>query len=232
MENNNRRILAVSAHPDDIEFSSGGTLLKMTGKGYEVFLVVATNGENGFKIPSNNRKERIAVRKKEQMAAARYAGIKKVFFLGYKDGFLKYTDQLRERFVKIIRDVKPSIIFSFDPSNKIFESVNLHHRDHRVISEVVFDAVFAARNRYMYPGKTHSVDFFYFYGCDRPNYFENITSFIDKKIKFISFHRSQYYDLDSLSLWVKKNLSNWTKKYKYSEKFRIVKIKQPFITNV
>lgn len=232
MKDVNKRILAVSAHPDDIEFSSGGTLIKMVEKGYEVFLAVVTNGENGFKKPSKSREKRIKIRKEEQKAAAKYAGFKKVYFLGYRDGFLTYTDGLRKKFVEIIRSVKPSVIFSFDPSNNLFESVNLHHRDHRVVAEVVFDAVFAARNKYMYPGVTHSVSYFYFYGCDRPNHFENITAYINSKIELISFHRSQYYDKDSMSYWVKDNLSCWTRKYKYSEKFRIVKIKQPFLKNV
>lgn len=228
---NNKIILAVSAHPDDVEFSCGGTLLKLHEKGFSIFMVVATNGENGFKIDHRSRSERIKTRRLEQAKAAEFLGAKRVFFLNNRDGFLKYTDQLRAELVRIIRLVKPEIIFSFDPSNKLYESINLHHRDHRVIAEVVFDAVFSARNRYMYRGKPHSVKYFYFFGCDRPNYYENITPYISKKIQLISFHRSQYYDKDSMSQWVKSYLSRHTPEYKYSEKFRIVKISQPFISD-
>src|SRR5438552_12598926 len=133
-----RTVLAVGAHPDDIEFSCTGSLLKLKQKGFEKFYVVATNGENGFKDLNVKREKRILLRKQEQLKAASLLGVKKIYFLGYKDGFLKYTDALHKQLVQIIRQTKPSIIYSFDPSNRIFESINLNHRDHRVISEALF----------------------------------------------------------------------------------------------
>ena len=45
-----KTILAIGAHPDDIEFSCTGTLLKLKEKGYQIYYIIATNGENGFKI--------------------------------------------------------------------------------------------------------------------------------------------------------------------------------------
>jgi len=225
----NKVILAVSAHPDDIEFACGGTMFKFKEKGYDIYLVVATNGENGFKIDYKPRKERVKIRHKEQSRAAKILGVKKVFFLNYRDGYLTYNDQLRAKLVKIIKEVKPEIIFTFDPANKSFESVNLLHRDHRAIAEAAFDAVFAARNRYMFEGKSHSVSCFYFFGPDKPNHFENITKYISKKINLIEAHRSQFGDRKSMAVWVKKHLSQYAKKYKYSEMFRIVRIQKPFV---
>lgn len=224
----NKKLLAVSAHPDDIEFSCGGTMFKFKKQGYEIYFLVATNGENGFKIGHKPRSERVKSRHKEQLKAAGLLGVKKVFFLNYRDCYLKYDDKLREQIALVIKKVKPEIIFSFDPSNRTFESVNLLHRDHRVISEAVFDAVFAARNRYLLPGETHSVSKFWFFGCDRPNHYENITGEINNKIKLIEAHRSQFHDHDSMQKWVKVHLSQYTNKFKYSEKFRIVNITQPF----
>jgi LmbE family N-acetylglucosaminyl deacetylase len=221
-------ILAISAHPDDTEFSAGGTLFKFKEKGYEIYYVVATNGENGFKIAHKPKKDRVLTRYKEQMNSARLLGVKKVFFLHYRDGFLRNTPELRRRLAKIIKKVKPAIILTFDPANRSFESVNLNHRDHREIGEAAFDAVFAARNRYMLPGDSHSVDCFWFYGCDKPDHFENITKYINKKISLIKEHRSQFYDFKGMEEWVKEHLSSYTRKYKYSERFRIVKIYQPF----
>ncbi len=225
----NKVLLAISAHPDDIEFAAGGTMFKFKKLGYDIYFIVATNGENGFKIDHKPRSVRVKTRHNEQLMAAKILGVKKVFFLNHKDCFLKYDDKLREQIAVIIKKVKPEIIFSFDPSNKSFESVNLLHRDHRVIAEAVFDAVFAARNRYLIPGISHSVKKFWFFGCDKPNHFENITSLINDKIKLIEAHRSQYSEHNSMSDWVKKHLSQYTKKYKYSEKFRIVNISQPFV---
>jgi LmbE family N-acetylglucosaminyl deacetylase len=221
-------LLGISAHPDDIEFASGGTMFKFKEKGYDIYLVVATNGENGFKIGHKPKKERIKVRHDEQLKSGKILGVKKVFFLNYRDGYLSYTDELRSKLVKIIKKVKPEIIFTFDPANKSFESVNLLHRDHRTIAEASFDAVFAARNRYMFAGEPHAVSTFYFFGCDKPNHFENITSCIGKKINLIAAHRSQFIDRKTMEPWVKSHLSQYTKKYKYSEKFRIVHIQIPF----
>ena len=225
----NKVLLAVSAHPDDIEFSSGGTMLKFKKLGYEIYFIVATNGENGFKIGHRPKADRIKTRHKEQLKAAKILGVKKVFFLNYKDCYLKYTDKLREQIARIIKKVKPEIVFSFDPANKTFESVNLLHRDHRVIAEAAFDSVFAARNRYLLKGEPHAVQKFWFFGSDKPNYFENITGYINDKIKLIEAHRSQFSEHKSMSDWVKTHLSQYTKKYKYSEKFRIVNITQPFV---
>ncbi|MFI5211513.1 MAG: PIG-L deacetylase family protein [Ignavibacteria bacterium] len=222
-------ILAVSAHPDDIEFSCGGTMFKYKEKGYNIYFVVATNGENGFKIGHKARNERIRIRLNEQLKAAKKLGVKKVFFLNYRDCFLENSAELRAKLVKIIKKVRPEMVFTFDPANKSFESINLNHRDHRVIAESVFDAVFAARNRYVYPGESMAVKYFYFFGTNNPNHFENITKFIEKKIDLIGAHRSQYNDYLAMAEWVKKHLSKYTKKYKYSEKFRIVEITKPFV---
>ncbi|HMQ79252.1 MAG TPA: PIG-L family deacetylase [Ignavibacteria bacterium] len=224
----NRTLLAVSAHPDDIEFSCGGTMFKFKELGYEIYFIVATNGENGFKIAHKPRSQRVKIRHNEQLKAAKLLGVKKVFFLNHRDCFLRCDDKLREQIALVIKKVKPEIIFSFDPSNRSFESVNLLHRDHRVISEAVFDAVFAARNRYLLPGETHYVKKLWFFGCDKPNHFENITGEINDKIKLIEAHRSQFSDHESMQKWVKVHLSKYTKKYKYSEKFRIVSVTQPF----
>src|SRR4030095_367032 len=221
-------ILGVSAHPDDLEFACGGTLSKFRKKGYNVYFVIATNGENGFKVSHKPKKIRIKTRNKEQLNAAKILGVKKVFFLNYRDGYLTYTDDLRAKLARIIKKVKPEIVITFDPSNKSFESINWSHRDHRAIAEATFDAVFAARNRYMFPGDSHAVSYFYFFGPDKPNHFEDISEYIDKKIKLIEAHRSQYSDYESMAVWVREHLSNYTDKYKYSEKFRIVEIKKPF----
>ncbi len=225
----NKVLLAVSAHPDDIEFSSGGTMFKFKKMGYDIYFIVATNGENGFKVNHKPRSERVKIRNKEQLNAAKILGVRKVFFLNYKDCYLKYTDELRNKISLIIKKVKPEIIFSFDPANKSFESVNILHRDHRVIAEAVFDSVFAARNRYLLKGEPHSVQKFWFFGTDKPNHYENITGYINNKIKLIEAHRSQFSEHKSMSLWVKTHLSQYSKKYKYSEKFRILSITQPFV---
>jgi LmbE family N-acetylglucosaminyl deacetylase len=225
-KSNNKTVLAVGAHPDDIEFSCTGLLMKLMERSYEVYYAVATNGEN--KIAHKPRKQRIAIRRKEQLSAAKKLGVKKIYFLGYKDGFLPNNDQLRGKLVRIIKTVKPEIIFSFDPANRTYENINLQHRDHRNIGKAVFDAVFAAKNRFMYPLKPHTVNYLYFFGSANPDYFENIGKYIDRKLEVLREHKSQFSDFDKVENWVRTYLSGFTKKYKYSEAFRVIKIEQIF----
>jgi LmbE family N-acetylglucosaminyl deacetylase len=225
---NLKNVLAVGAHPDDIEFSCTGLLMKLINQGYNAYYAVATNGESGFKIADKPKKQRIEIRRKEQISAAKKLGVKKVFFLGYKDGFLSNNDGLRAKLVKIIKTVKPEVIFSFDPANRTYENINLQHRDHRKIGKAVFDAVFAAKNRYMYPGKPHAVSYFYFFGSEMPNYFVNIDNYIEKKLDILKEHKSQFSDFDKVQKWVRTYLSGFSKKYKYSEAFRVIKIEQIF----
>ena len=107
----NKVLLAISAHPDDIEFAAGGTMFKFKKLGYDIYFIVATNGENGFKIEHKSRSVRVKTRHNEQLMSAKILGVKKVYFLNYKDCFLKYDDKLREQIAVIIKKVKPEIVF-------------------------------------------------------------------------------------------------------------------------
>jgi LmbE family N-acetylglucosaminyl deacetylase len=135
---------------------------------------------------------------------------------------------LRKKLVQIIKNVKPEIIFSFDPANNSYENINLNHRDHRNIGQAVFDSVFAAKNKYMYPGKPHRVNVLYFFGSSRPNCFVNITKNLNRKIEILRQHCSQFSDFDEVEDWIREHLSKFTKKFKYSEAFRVVKVLQVF----
>lgn len=223
-----KTVLAVGAHPDDIEFSCTGLLMKLIYRGYDTYYAVATNGESGFKVGSKPRKQRVAVRRREQLRAAKILGVKKVYFLGFKDGFLENNYELRRKLVSIIKRVKPEIIFSFDPANRTYENINLQHRDHRNVGKAVFDAVFAAKNKYMFPGKPHKVDYLYFFGSSEPNYFENISPCIKRKLEILKEHKSQFPDFSKVENWVKTFFAKFTKKYKYSEAFRVIKVEQIF----
>jgi LmbE family N-acetylglucosaminyl deacetylase len=220
-------IIGFAAHPDDLEFTSTGTLSKMKKSGYEINYVIVTNGENGFKIDSKwEPKERIEIRIREQLEVARKLGVNEVVFLDYSDGFLTYTEELRSQLVGIIKKYQPQIIFSFDPANRDYNNLNLFHRDHRVLSEAVFDACFAAKNKHMYPGQPHPVEKIYFYGSNQPNHYEDISNSIDFKLELLACHQSQFPDFKKVADYIKNTLSKETKKYKYSEAFRILEIEQ------
>ena len=172
-----KTVLCIGAHPDDMEFSCTGTLHKLKLQDYQIYYIIVTNGENGFKTDvKTSLQQRIRIRKAEQLEVGRKLGIEKVIFLGYRDGFLRYTEKLRQQLVKYIKIFKPELVFSFDPANKSYTSLNALHRDHRIIAEVVFDACFAAKNIWMYPGEPHRIQKIYFFATDQPNHFEDITA--------------------------------------------------------
>ena len=221
-----KNILCFAAHPDDLEFSCIATLKKFKDKGNLIYFVIATNGENGFKKFRTSAKERIKIRKQEQLMAAKKIGAEQVVFLDYKDGFLEYNDSVREKIVGLIRQFKPDNVFSFDPANRAFDNLNLYHRDHRILAEVVFDSCFAARNKFMYNGKVHAVDEIFFFGSDQPNYYEDITDLIDFKLEMIKYHGSQFTDFNEVEEYVKKIISKGSDKYLYCERFRRLKLKQ------
>ncbi|MFA7360718.1 MAG: PIG-L deacetylase family protein [Candidatus Kapaibacterium sp.] len=223
-----KNIIAVGAHPDDIEFGCPVTLRNFIKMGYNVHYVIATNGENGFKAKSLSAKERIAIRKKEALVAARKIGAKEVHFLGFKDGFLEYNESLREKLTLLIKEIKPESVFSFDPANMDFDNINLNHRDHRNISLAVFDAVFAAKNDFIYPDKNgkHRVEKLYFFGTSRPNFTVDITSQIDFKLDVLKSFKSQFPNFESFAKFFKENIGNATNEYKYSETFRVVDVVQ------
>jgi LmbE family N-acetylglucosaminyl deacetylase len=219
--------IGFAAHPDDLEFSCTATMKKFHDEGYRLIYVIITNGENGFKSKSESTPEqRIAIRKNEQLKVAELLGVEQVHFLDYRDGFLEYSEKLRSGLVKLIKDYKPEIVFSFDPANKSFSSLNLLHRDHRVAAEAVFDACFAAKNFHMYPGDSHQVKEMYFFASDRPDHFVDITDLIDFKLELLACHKSQFPDFYKVEKYIKETVCNLSEKYKYSEAFRVLEVKQ------
>lgn len=221
-----KSILCFAAHPDDLEFSCIGTLKKMSDIGYSLIYVIITNGENGFKLENKNRNERIEIRKKEQESAAKKMNVKKVIFLDYRDGFLEYSEKLRKQLALLIQKYKPDIVFTFDPANDTFDNLNLFHRDHRVTAELVFDAIFAAKNKYIYSQNSHKVDEIFFYASQHPNHVEDITDLIDFKLNILKRFQSQLSDFDRVANYVKNELSKKSSKYQYSEVFRKLTVRQ------
>jgi len=220
-----KTLLVFSAHPDDMEFACAGTVHKLIKKGYEAILVVATNGESGFKQAHKPKKERVKIREEEQKKAAEVLGFKKVLFLHEKDGSLENSLSFRKKLVSLIKKHKPKLIFTFDPANQDFASLNLNHRDHRALGEAVFDSVFAAKNKYLFPGEPHKVDSLFFFGSNNQNHKENITKFLDIKIEALKQHKSQFPDFSRVEKFVKEYSLDKSEKG-YFEKFRVVEVVQ------
>lgn len=221
-----KTFLAFAAHPDDLEFSCTGMMMRLVEEGYRGIYVIITNGENGFKAGKVSADQRVEIRKQEQLRAAEMVGITKVKFLDHVDGFLEYSESLRRRLVEIIKQYKPEIVLSWDPANRDFDNLNLLHRDHRICAEMVFDACFAAKNLHMYEGDAHRVGHLYFYGSNKPNYYEDISGRMNKKLDILRNHASQFPDFSKVDKFIRELNSNPDSGFTYSEAFRVMEVVQ------
>src|SRR5438128_7351964 len=101
------RILVVTAHPDDVDFGSAGSVARWTDAGIEVFYCICTNGEAGGFDATVPRPTMAEMRQAEQRAAAKVVGVTDLTFLGYPDGRLEPTIALRRDISRVIRRVRP-----------------------------------------------------------------------------------------------------------------------------
>lgn len=124
-----KRVLAFGAHPDDLEFTCGGTLAKYREMGHHVGMAVTTNGEVGS--PTLSKGEIAAVREKEARAAAEKVQAD-FFWLGYPDEFLFNSEKVRLHFIEVIRQFRPDIIICPDKDAD-------YHPDHTATGQVVWD---------------------------------------------------------------------------------------------
>jgi LmbE family N-acetylglucosaminyl deacetylase len=223
----NKRIMVIAAHPDDIDFGCSGAMALWSGKNI-IRYVVCTSGEKGLK----NYKDRDVskdIREKEQMKAAEAAGVKDVLFMREKDGELINNLDFRQKLVKIIRAYKPDILFCPDPAMQKYDNFYLYHPDHRALAHAVFDSVYpAVGNHLFFPellseGCTpHQVGSLYFFATENPNIMVDITDAIEIKIKALAVHESQILDANELGKFIKKMAAKAGKRkgMKYAEAFR------------
>lgn len=123
------RVLAMGAHPDDIEVLCGGTLARYAERDDEVFMAIATNGEVGS--PTLSKGEIAAVRRKEAEAAAAVIGAK-LFWLGFPDEFLIDTPQVRLAFIETMRSCRPDVVVTHWPGD-------LYNPDHTATGQIAND---------------------------------------------------------------------------------------------
>src|SRR3989304_5046843 len=110
------RAMVIVAHPDDAEFLVAGTAALWAADGTEVTYVIVTNGDKGSEDPSMTSEQLAALREDEQRRAAAGLGVKEVLFLGYEDGLLQHTLDLRRDLTRVIRRHRPHTVVTFDPT--------------------------------------------------------------------------------------------------------------------
>ncbi|MFB6726114.1 PIG-L deacetylase family protein [Kribbella sp. NPDC056345] len=194
------RVLAVVAHPDDIDFAAAGTVAAWTKAGIEVHYCIVTDGQEGGFEPDRDRSEIPAVRRAEQTAAAGHAGVQGLHFLGYSDGAVEATAGLVRDIVRVIRQVRPQRLVTSSPERN-WQSLQVSHPDHLATGEAALRAFYpAAGNPYAFPDLTEDPwDLNELWLVEHPeiNHYVDITDTIDQKIAALLSHTSQHRDPDS-----------------------------------
>ena len=182
---NRKVVLSVAAHGDDAEFMAGGTLAKLAAEGHDVYLAIATDNDRGsLRLSAAELK---AIARPEAEAAAVALGARGVLMLGYTDGDLCDVPPtvLRGRVMRLIRQLKADVIFSWDPFAP-FES----HPDHRAIAWATCDAASFAQLPLYHPEQLeeglepHRVSEWYWYSKARwqTNKLVDISGMMDQKL--------------------------------------------------
>jgi LmbE family N-acetylglucosaminyl deacetylase len=186
------KVLVVVAHPDDAESFCGGTIARLSQGGSRVSLVLCSNGDRGSHDCRLGPTDLTRLRREEQHEAQAILGVHEVIWFGYRDGELTHAPDLRDRLVRVIRQIRPEVILTFDPW-KHYE----FHPDHRAVGFVACEARMLADLPWICPEDTleglipwHPAEM-YLFAPQEANYWVDISSTIDLKVRARLVHRSQ-----------------------------------------
>ena len=199
------RILIVTAHPDDVDFGTSASVATWTAKGIDVTYCIVTDGDAGGFDPAVPRSEIPRIRREEQTAAAKVCGVDDVRFLGYKDGELTVTHELRRDISRVIRQVKPQRMVIQSPERN-WERIYASHPDHLAAGDAAIQAVYPdARNPYAHPSllrdeklEAWTVGEVWIGGGPAPNHYVDVTDTIDYKLAALAAHESQTAHMEDL----------------------------------
>ncbi len=198
------RVLMITAHPDDVDFGAAGTVARWTAEGVAVSYCVVTDGDAGGFDDRVPRADMPALRRSEQREAAAVVGVTDVSFLGYPDGRLMPTIELRRDISRVIREVRPHRVVCQSPQ-RMWGRIFASHPDHLAAGEAALCAVYPdARNPFAHPELLSdgfdpwSVDHVWLMAHDTPNRWVDVTDTIDRKVAALHCHASQLPDPGAL----------------------------------
>ena len=232
------RALVVAAHPDDIEFGCAGTVARWVREGAHVTYALVTNGAAGSSDPEMTRERLAELREAEARAAAKVVGVDHVEFLGYEDGLLEPTLEVREKIVRLIQRVRPEVVVTTDPTTRYFGERYINHPDHRAAGEATLAAVIPGSDtRLAYPELLEE-------GLEpvkltavclmmnmEPNLVVDIGDFIEQKIESLMCHVTQVGDETDESLGFVRGMAEFTaakEAFQYGEAFRVFRFDLPW----
>lgn len=201
-----RRVLMIAAHPDDVDFGSAGTIATWTDAGMEVSYCIVTDGDAGGFDPGVPRSAIGAIRQDEQRKAAATLGVTDVEFLGYPDGRLTVSFELRRDIARAIRRTRPDRVVVPSPHRDL-RNLYVSHPDHQAAGEAALCAIYPdARNPFAHPEllteeglDAHTVPEVWILSAnDRADHYVDITDTFDRKIAALRAHTSQTAHMTTL----------------------------------
>jgi len=197
------RVLVVSAHPDDIEFAAAGSIARWTDEGAEVTYCIVTDGSTGTSDADLAGGKLAEIRRLESIAAAKVAGVEDVIFLGYRDGYVEPTLDLRRDIAREFRRARPHRLLALDPA-PIGGGWFINHPDHRAVGQATLDVVVTAGTT---PGHFpelldegfepwRGLREVYVMGPGDRDVAVDISDTIDRKIEALQSHSSQVGEWD------------------------------------
>ncbi|TAJ20061.1 MAG: PIG-L family deacetylase [Dehalococcoidia bacterium] len=188
-----KRALAIFAHPDDAEFTCGGTIALLVKLGWNVDVLVTTSGNKGTKDTSVTPQYLAGEREEEQRRASAILGANEPVFLGFPDGYIAPDNELRGLIVRHIRLTRPELVITWDGFRPGF-----NHRDHRYTGQATYDAIYPAADDHLYYPldkeeelEPHRPVAMLLAGPGEPNYHVDIEPVMRTKVRAIMAHTSQ-----------------------------------------
>jgi LmbE family N-acetylglucosaminyl deacetylase len=199
------RALVVVAHPDDCDFGCAGTTAQWTDAGISVSYCIVTDGDAGGSDRSASRTEVARLRRVEQTQAAAEVGVTDLVFLGYPDGRVTPSIDLRRDISRVIRQRQPQRVVCQSPTRNWIR-IYASHPDHLAAGEAALCAVYPdARNPFAHPEllndeglEPHTVSEVWMMTAIDSNRVVDVTDTAERKLAALRHHRSQYDDWDSL----------------------------------
>ncbi len=221
------RLLAITAHPDDLELSCAGTVVAWLRRGWQARLLLCTSGDKGSADRAVTPEQVAAWREAEQAAAAREMGLQDIVYLRHPDSELAANSGLRQELCHQIRLYRPHAIFTHDP----WRPYQLHP-DHRAVGMAVVDAVAAARGQHCFPEQlvgevaTWRVPEIYLFATAWPDTFVDVSETFDVKIRALQKHVSQMAGMPGMEDRLREMAQEYGKRIgcRYAEAFKLMRV--------
>jgi LmbE family N-acetylglucosaminyl deacetylase len=209
------RVLCIAAHPDDIEFACAGSVAVWVDQGAEVTYVIVTDGSTGTADTGLFGDKLAEIRREESLGAAKVVGVSDVVFLGYRDGYVEATLDLRRDLAREFRKTRPHRLVAMDPQS-LPGGWFVNHPDHRAVGQTTLDITVTAGttpghfpellDEGLEPWK--GLREIYVAGPGGGDVAVDITTAIDRKVDALKCHHSQVGDWDVESMlraWMMQN---------------------------